>query len=221
MGNYTIRHVIFDFDGTIADSMKLAVELYNQVADKHKFNKIREEEYEYLRSLSILEKCKFLNVSLLQIPRVGNDLYRSYNRAISSIEVFNGIKEVILDLKEKGFKLSIVSSNSSNNIRKFLANNNLDVFDSIYTAKNIFGKGKAINSFIKKHNLRNEELVYIGDEHRDIVASKENKIKVIAVTWGYDSLAMLTQAKPDFIIEKPSEIAAIIIGQNNLKLVCD
>jgi phosphoglycolate phosphatase len=207
----TIQHVIFDFDGTIADSMDLAVELFNQAAHKYKFNFIKEEAYEYLSGLSILEKCKALNVSLAYIPRVGLEITRSYNRSISAIPIFDGMKEVILALKQSGYKLSIISSNASDNIKKFLINNDLDVFDYIYSANNLFGKDKTINSFIKKNNLKKEELVYIGDEFRDIVACNANHIKVIAVTWGgYDSLDMLKSANPDYIVNKPSEIIDII-----------
>jgi len=207
----TIQHVIFDFDGTIADSMKLAVELFNQAAHKYKFNSIKEEAYEYLSGLSILEKCKALNVSLAFIPKVGVEITRSYHRSIGSIPIIDGMKEVILALKQSGYKLSIISSNAGDNIRKFLINNDLDVFDNIYSANNLFGKDKTINSFIKKNNLRKEELVYIGDELRDIVACNANHIKVIAVTWGgYDSLDMLKKANPDYIVNKPSEIIEII-----------
>lgn len=210
MKNDPIRHVIFDFDGTIADSMRLSIELFNQAAEKYNFRKISEEDFDYLRSLSVLDKCKALNVSLLQIPRVSTELYKSYNKMINSIRTFLGIKELIADLQQKGFRLSILSSNSIKNIKEFLISNNLDVFDDIYSAKNLFGKGKTMHQFMKKHHLENDELVYIGDEHRDIIASKENKIKVIAVTWGFDSLDNLIEAQPDYIVNKPSEIADII-----------
>jgi len=207
----TIQHVIFDFDGTIADSMNLAVELFNQAAHKYKFNIITEEAYEYLSGLSLLEKCRALNVSLAYIPRAGVEITRNYYRSISAIPLFDGMKEVIVALKQSGYTLSIISSNAGDNIRKFLINNDLDVFDYIYSANNLFGKDKTINSFIKKNHLKKEELVYIGDELRDIVACKANHIKVIAVTWGgFDSLDMLKSANPDYIVNKPSEIIEII-----------
>ncbi len=209
-----IRHIIFDFDGTIADSMNLAVELYNRVADRYKFKIIREEEFAYLSNLSILEKCKYLNVSLVQIPRLGIELNKNYNKAVNSIQVCHGIKELIYELKQQNFKLSIISSNSNENIRKFLVKNNLDVFDGIYSAKNIFGKDKAINSFIRKQHLNKEEIIYIGDEYRDIVACKATNIKIISVTWGFDSFEMISSANPDYIVEKPADIMKILAKIN-------
>lgn len=211
MKENNIQHVIFDFDGTIADSIFFGVQLFNQSAQKYKINMIKEEDYEYLRGLSLLEKFKFLNISLVLIPRLGMELTKSYNSSVNSIHLFNGMKEVILALKQGGYTLSIISSNSSDNIRRFLVNNNLDVFDFIYSAKNIFGKDKTIHSFIKKNRLNQEKLIYIGDEIRDIIACKANSIKVIAVTWGgFESVDMLKKANPDYIVNKPSEILEII-----------
>ena len=207
----TFKHIIFDFDGTIADSMKLSIELFNQAAHKYNFKTINEESFENLYKLSILEKCKALNVSLTSIPRASMEITRSYNRLISFIPLIKGIKEVILDLKQRGYTLSIISSNAGDNIKKFLAINNIDVFDHIYSAKNLFGKDKAISSFIKKNRFKREEAVYIGDEIRDVAACKANNIKVIAVAWGgFESLDMLTKAGADFMVSDPSEIFAII-----------
>lgn len=214
MGEDKIKHVVFDFDGTIADSLNLVIELMNQVAGKYKFDPIREEDYEYLRSLTLMERCRAVHISLYQIPRIGLELTKTYSRAINSIKAFAGINEMIIKLKKQDLKLSIISSNTSNNIRKFLNNNNLNYFDSVYSSSNLFGKDKAINSFIKKQHLVKEELIYIGDEHRDIVASQANKIKVIAVSWGADSLKILSKSNPDFIVERPSQIVEIIEALN-------
>ncbi|MBC8014963.1 MAG: hypothetical protein H7X79_04380, partial [Sporomusaceae bacterium] len=52
--------------------------------------------------------------------------------------------------------------------------------------------------------------IYIGDEVRDVISCKKVSIKVIAVTWGYDSLDYLLENKPDFIANKPEEILNIV-----------
>lgn len=210
MRNY-FKHIIFDFDGTIANSMRLAIDLFNQTAPKYKFKTINEQSFEYLYELSIMEKCKALNVSLACIPRAAIDLQRSYSRQVGDIPIIAGMREVILALDQLGYTLSIISSNAGENIKKFLINNDINIFDHIYSGRNPFGKDKTIGSFIKKNNIQKGDVVYIGDEVRDIVACRANNIKIIAVTWGgYDSLKMLRKASPDFLVNDPGEIISII-----------
>jgi len=205
-----IRHVIFDFDGTIVDSLDVAVQLINQAAEKYNFQPIKSEDLEKLRRMPMLERFKAFNVSPYHIPRIGLEITRNYAKSLSSIKIFDGMREVILTLKERGLTLSIISSNSNQNIRRFLAENKLDVFDHIYCSKNLFGKERTIGSLIKKLNLNRNELIYVGDEHRDIMACQANRIKVIAVTWGLDTVETLEEAQPSFLARKPSDILDII-----------
>ncbi|MBF7082207.1 HAD-IA family hydrolase [Desulfallas sp. Bu1-1] len=208
-----IKHVIWDFDGTIVDSRYLAVKLLNELAEKYKFHKIKESEYEYMRSLSILERCKVIGVPLYMIPILAVELKRNYQKSIGSLNTFKGVKDTIRKLKEKGFGLSIISSNSTGNISDFLKKNNIDIFDGIYSSSNFLGKEKAIQMFLRKNNLKREEVVYIGDECRDIVACQKNNVRIIAVPWGYDSKNLLIKAKPDFIVSNPQEIVNLITFQ--------
>lgn len=202
--------MIFDFDGTIADSMDVAIWLINQAAEKYHYQPIKSEDIEKLRRMSMPERFKFLNVSPYHIPRIALELIRSYGKSLRFVKIFDGMQEVIMALKERGLTLSIISSNSNQNIRRFLTENNLDVFDHIYSAKNLFGKERTIASLIKKLHLKRNELIYIGDEHRDIIACQANHIRVIAVTWGLDTVETLSRARPDYIAHKPSDILSII-----------
>ncbi len=207
-----IRHVIFDFDGTIVDSMAVAIQLINQLAHKYNLKPMTNEDLDKLRQLPILERFRAANISPYQIPRLGLEFTRNYTKSLGHIQVFADMREVILKLKEQGRVLSIISSNSNHNIRKFLVDNDLNVFDHIYCAKNIFGKEKTIGNFIRKLNLRPPELVYVGDEVRDIAACQANNIRVIAVTWGFDIKEMLERAHPDYIAQKPADILDIVLG---------
>lgn len=206
-----IKHIIFDFDGTIVDSRFLAVELLNQLAEKYKFRKIKEKEFEHFRSLSITERCKAIHAPVYMIPIILTELRRKYQESTSHLRAFMGIKELLRGLNAKGFKLSIISSNSIDNISKFLRNNNIDVFDSIYSSRNYFGKDKALNAFLRKHQLNGKDVVYIGDECRDIVACRKSNVKIISVSWGYDSIELLTRENPDFIAKNPRELFNLIV----------
>ncbi|WP_249652400.1 HAD hydrolase-like protein, partial [Lysinibacillus sp. D4A1_S13] len=56
--------MVFDFDGTLVDSQNIFVPIYNQIAKKHGYKTVREEEIEYLRKLTMPERCKPSEVTL-------------------------------------------------------------------------------------------------------------------------------------------------------------
>ena len=63
---------------------------------------------------------------------------------------------------------------------------------------------------MKINKLTPEEVIYVGDETRDIEASKTIPIKVIAVSWGFNSAEALAKQNPDFLIQKPSELLKVM-----------
>ncbi len=205
-----VKYVIFDFDGTIVDSRYLAVELLNELAPKYKLKKIKESDYDHLRSLSIPQRCKFINLPFYKLPRLKLELTNKYRRATSSLPIIDGIKEVLGQLKAGGLALGIISSNSADNINAFLTHNKISYFNNIISSGSLFGKDKAIKDFLTRQALHSQEVIYVGDECRDIIACKKNKVRVIAVTWGYDNEELLAGCHPDALIRHPVELGKII-----------
>jgi phosphoglycolate phosphatase len=205
-----LKYIIFDFDGTIVNSKKLALHLINELSGKYGYRKAGEEELEYLSTLSIRDRLKLFKVPFYKVPQIVLDMRKNYNHSVESLEIFSGIEELIHNLKEKGFRLGIISSNAGENIRKVLVKYNIDVFDSIHSSYNLFGKSGKINTFLKKHHLKKEEIIYIGDELRDVQACQKSTVAIIAVTWGYDASDLLRKANPDHMVNKPSEILDLI-----------
>lgn len=63
---------------------------------------------------------------------------------------------------------------------------------------------------MKKYQLKNDEVIYIGDEVRDIHSCKKLWIKIIAVIRWYDNEQLLEENKPDSIVHTPKEIPQAI-----------
>jgi phosphoglycolate phosphatase-like HAD superfamily hydrolase len=129
---------------------------------------------------------------------------------IPNIQLFCGIKEVLLELNNRGFKLGIITSNSRANVLASMEKNGLqDVFTFIYSSST-FGKHKVIQRWLNREKLHPEEVVYVGDEIRDIEAAKRTGIKMIAVAWGFNSRQALAEHNPDCLIETPQELIEVI-----------
>ena len=69
---------------------------------------------------------------------------RKLTKEIENVKTFDNLHDVLLELKKNGVDLGIVTSNAKVNVKKFLKNNNLDMFDFIYSSIDYFHKNKAV-----------------------------------------------------------------------------
>ena len=205
-----IKTVIFDFDGTIADTLPLIIEFFNQNAEKFGFKKLGSSEVEGLRNKTVLEIIKEYKISLFRLAFIAKKLRDDLGKKIRDAKLIPEIKEVFFKLKKKGFKIGILSSNSKENIEKFLLAKDLKMFDFIQSETNIFGKDRALRNLLRRYNLPRENVIYVGDEVRDIEACKKNRVKIIAVTWGFSKKEIWKKNKPDYLVNKPQEILKIV-----------
>ena len=137
------------------------------------------------------------------------DVYKLYRQSIKDISFFDGIKELLETLNARGFQIAIISTNSASNIRDFLRRNQIDFINEVICSNKIYGKERDIKRFLKMKKLKVSEVIYVGDEIRDIIASKKNGIKVIWVSWGYDQIDNIKKEHPDYIVNEPQEILTI------------
>ncbi len=206
------KTIMFDFDGTLADSKDVAFKIYNELAEEHNYKKIKKSEIPEISRASIVEKCKMLNVPKFKLAFLFYEATKRFKEHILNINLFDGIKEVVDILNNEDFNLVVVSSNSEDAIKEILHRNDVHVFTNIFSSKNLFGKHKTINNYIKKNNLKREDIIYVGDELRDIDSCKKSGVKIISVSWGFDSPELLMNNKPDYLVNTPGEIVDIAKG---------
>ncbi len=212
----TQKVIIFDFDGTIADTVDALVSIANRLAAEFGYTQITPEQLTLLRSFSSREIIKYSGVSLIKIPFLVKKVKSELKNKIPELKPIPGIKEALLELQENNYKLGIITSNSRDNVTAFLQLNELDsLFDFIYSGVTIFGKTTIINNVLRQKQFSPHAVIYVGDETRDIEASKKANIKVIAVTWGFNSPEILAKQNPDFLINHPTELLEVIKNVNS------
>jgi phosphoglycolate phosphatase len=205
-----IKYIIFDFDGTLADSKAIFLSVYNDIAAKRQFRPITTDNLAHLRTLSIAQRCKYLKVPMLSIPFLSSEFLNAYRSLSKQIRLFDGISELLSQLKSRGYELAVISSNSEKNIFEILHENQVTDISKVYCSTSLFGKDRLIKGFLKKYNLKKDEILYIGDEQRDIIACKNTGVKIVWVAWGYDTQAFITSDNPDYIALKPSDILGFL-----------
>ncbi len=205
-----MKTVIFDFDGTIADTWKVIIEILKENQTEWGLPKITKEVVEDFRGKGIPELIKKYNIILLKLPFVIPKAKKELSKKITMVRMFKGMKEALQSLKKKGFKLGILTTNSKENVAAFLNHHNIAIFDFIQSEISLFGKDKGLKKVLENNRLSAKETIYVGDEVRDIEACKEVGVKIIAVTWGFNTKEILKKNNPDYLIDSPKEILKVI-----------
>lgn len=207
------KTIIFDFDGTIADTLETIAVLYNKVAVDFNCKPVSFEEKEKFRAMKSHDFLKECNIPLILLPILALKIKAELRQEIKTIKPFAGIIQALHNIKDAGLKLGVMSSNSVDNIKLFLEENNLNnIFEFIHSGKNIFGKDKVILRLLSKYKLQRNSVVYVGDETRDIEALKRIKVPIIAVSWGFNSHEILEKQNPDALIDNPDELLNVILS---------
>jgi len=205
-------YLLFDFDGTIADSFSLGVQILNELAPRFHIDPFSESELHELRSMPTHQAIKRMNIPLYKIPILVPVFLHEFKRVIPMLKPFPDIKETLLTLKDMGIPMALITSNSLENVSRFIEQHQLHFFDWIEGGSGLFNKQTTIRKQIKRHNLNIEDIIYVGDETRDIVASKKCKIKIISVLWGFQTAQILRSYNPDFYAHTPLDLVQIIKG---------
>ncbi|NMD71746.1 HAD-IA family hydrolase [Bacillus sp. DNRA2] len=201
-----MKYIIFDFDGTLADSTEVLMHAWNLVAEQHQFEKLHKEDIPALKNLSIQERARKFRFPMYKLPVVLPKIYRYMKEHIDEIKLFDGIKEVLNSLGQMGYHIIILSSNDSENIKLLLKQEQVNAVSQVLTSSKIFGKDAILKKFMKQENVVPEQCLYVGDEVRDILACKKVRVPVMWVSWGVDSYELIEKEKPDYIVNTPTEI---------------
>ncbi len=201
--------VIFDFDGTIADSFDVIVDIFGSITGKRE--KVSDEEMAELRGQSLQAVAKHIGIPMWKIPFLLTRGRHMMGRRMDQIPVFEGIGKVIEQLHAEGHELMIVSSNSKRNVRKFLKQHHLyKYFTEVRGNAGLLGKSRILRRVVKSNNFKMKDCIYIGDETRDVLAAKAVGMRVIAVTWGFASASFLESMHPTALAHERPDIIRIL-----------
>jgi phosphoglycolate phosphatase len=200
-------NLIFDFDGTLCDSLDESIIIANQFLSLIDKPHITAEQVKKRGMKQLLADYK--------VPKWLLPVFMLYYRWQVSYKIYKmsayvGIPEAIRELSQT-HKLGIVTSNSTGNVKKFLKKYKLDdCFDFIDSELSWLSKGEKVLTIIKHNKLNKSLSYYIGDETRDIDSMKKSKIKMIAVSWGIEDKKVLVSRKPFRIIDEPSQLVPLV-----------
>jgi phosphoglycolate phosphatase len=206
--------VIFDLDGTLADSFPWFLHNLNAIADRFGFRRIVEDGAEpvlselgqELRRSGSREIVGRLHVPRWKLPLIARHIRRLKAAHAGDVPLFPGAVEMLRALRHHGLILALVSSDSEDNVRRQLGAGNAALFSHFSCGASLFGKAAKFRRVLRRAGVDRGRALSIGDEVRDIEAARAVGIACAAVTWGYAAPEALIASAPDLVFEQVDDI---------------
>ncbi|MFC5410211.1 HAD hydrolase-like protein [Larkinella bovis] len=206
--------VIFDFDGTLADSFPFFLRSLNTLAAAYHFKPIDASEVDQLRGLDVRQMMKHVGMPAWKIPFVAAAFIRMMASAIDEIRLFDGVPALLRQLAEKGVQLAIVSSNSEENIRRVLGPEHASLMAQYECGTSVFGKQRKFRKVVRKSGFRASEILCVGDEIRDLEAARAEGLAFGGVLWGYTRSDILQAQTGIMLFQTVADIAETVLDEN-------
>lgn len=199
-----MKTIIFDLDGTLADSFELALEIAHDLTGIPRLN---EQEMARLRRLPVLKVVRELGIPLRRVPGLVLKARQRMHERMHEVHSFKGIPQVVAALHQQGHHLLVMSSNSEQNVRVFLRAHDLEQYVSgVYGGVGLFDKAGALRKVVRRNKIARDTCYYVGDEVRDVAAAKKVGVHAVAVGWGYQDADALAEQKPFALVQKPKDL---------------
>jgi len=205
--------VLWDLDGTIQDSEGLARE-----GTRHGFKEVlgrepTEDEFKQLmgRPVPIVYKEWFDDVLAQRIYDTGTSYYREHAEQISC---YTHVPELLNELKQRGYRMGVVSAKRRFNVVRELKFKELDAFFEIVIAQEdtLLHKPDPAPLLLAANqmNVSPVNCVYIGDQPTDIEAAHSAGMQSIAALWGDGKAERLQSKRPTMMADNPADILTLL-----------
>ena len=203
--------VIFDFDGTLADTWPWFAEEIVRSAERFRYRSLTRSEVEQLRALGTREILKTLGIPQWRVYRLAAHMRRHAEAAAGGVQLFTGVPELIAALHEAGVTLAVASSNSEATVRQALGQR-LAALVQFYACKAaVFGKAAKFRRLVRRAGVEPGRTIAVGDETRDVEAADIAGIRGVAVEWGYAEAALLRAFAPGRTVASVSELTDMLL----------
>jgi len=202
--------ILFDFDGTLAETMMLIHTVFNRLSGTYGYRHLPEEEIEMVRHHSIHEFIEHVGISLWKVPIVAIHARRLMHQDIHEVRPPRGLADVLTQIHDSGrYHMDILTSNRPKNVHKFLAEHSMDWFDEVHSTHSVLSKKRRVKKYIREKGIDPQTLYYVGDTSVDVESARLAGSKSVAVSWGLNTAQALARTNPDYLVDDPSQLLDI------------
>ncbi|MGN0194283.1 MAG: HAD hydrolase-like protein [Pseudoramibacter sp.] len=210
------RCVCFDFDGTLADTEGMVFRIYNELAKKYHYAPIDASRREQIKEMSAQEILRHLDLPLYQLFRLLHEGRKHMSRRQEEIvAIQENLPAYFRTLSETVDYCGVLTSNSADTVRDFLWTHKLSPYIDFVEGGAMFSKRRKLLKLCRKLRISASQMLYVGDETRDVRACREAGIDIAAVDWGYNTKAALARCHPTYEVSEFSELIEIVQYHNS------
>ncbi len=213
-----ITTIIFDMDGTVLNTLDDLTESVNYVLDKFKMPKRGLEEYRQFfgNGIKFALKCAVPEGTPDEVIDEMLPHFREHYNAhcLDKTRPYDGIPELMRKLKEKGYKMAIVSNKIDSAVKELNERFFAEYVNVAIGEKAGIKRKPAPDTVIealKELGSKKEEAVYIGDSEVDFKTAVNSEIPCISVLWGFRDKERLIKEGATIFADNPEEVFDIIV----------
>ena len=210
-------NIIFDFDGTLADTSKLIVATMQKTIKDCGLPFRNAEEIKSTIGIRLEEIPSILWPDIKGIGVIFAEVYRKNFeklKDIISIDLFPGVKDTLAFLKDNGYKMAVATSRSQKSVIELTKQLGIRENFSYLLGGDSVEKGKpnpeSINKILNEMDWNPQETIMVGDMAVDILMGKNSGIKTCGVTYGNSRETELEDAGADYIIDSFSLLPQLL-----------
>ena len=198
--------IIFDFDGTLANTFPCFVRVFDEAAAKYNFKPLDRDNAQGLRGLDARQIMALHDIPLWKTPAIARFMRARIGDEAHAITLFDGVDAALRTLKQRGVVLTIVTSNSRANVQRILGPELLALFAQVECGAGLFGKLPKVRKVLAATAIAQVDALLIGDEIRDASVAAEAGVDIGAVPWGFNHIDALAAQQPRRVFHRVADL---------------
>ena len=214
-----IKHIIWDWNGTLVDDAWLFVDLMNVVLKKRKLATIDVKKYQKTFCFPLEKYYKRLGFNFDNEPYniPSTEFITLYNKEKYRPRLYPGVKSILARLNHKKIKNYLLSAQNHESLLELVRFYQIGhFFELVQGTDNIHARGKGLlaHSIMKAQKIKSNEVLFIGDTNMDAEIARANRAKMFALTFGHQNKDRFPENERITLVHTLTQLCSCLFGES-------